>query len=95
MTQCAQEIRCSTGDNMSASTISQGIGARYLRSTRHDDRDPAWLQAQAQFNRDYDVRNYMIDGVWMTFEQFLDQVAPGDSPMRTFLTLKYKNRSQS
>jgi hypothetical protein len=35
-------------------------------------------------------KNYMINGVLMTFEQFLDEVAPGDdNAMRTFLTLKY------
>ena len=34
---------------------------------------------------------YMINGVTMTWTQFLDELAPGDdNPMRTFLILKYK-----
>jgi hypothetical protein len=53
---------------------------------------PAWpglvQQATAQFQQEYDQRNYMINGRRMTFQQFLDEVAPGQSPQRTFLTLK-------
>ena len=34
---------------------------------------------------------FMLDGRTMTFQEFLDEVAPDlDSPMRTFLTLKYQ-----
>jgi len=34
---------------------------------------------------------YMINGKTMTWDQFLDELAPGDdNPMRTFLILKYK-----
>jgi hypothetical protein len=34
---------------------------------------------------------FMLDGRTMTFREFLDEVAPDqDSPMRTFLTLKYQ-----
>ena len=33
---------------------------------------------------------FMIDGRTMTFEQFLDEVAPEPGAMRTFLTLKYQ-----
>jgi uncharacterized protein with von Willebrand factor type A (vWA) domain len=34
---------------------------------------------------------FMIDGRSMTFDDFLDEVAPGDdNPQRTFLILKYK-----
>lgn len=33
---------------------------------------------------------FMIEGRTMTFQQFLDELAPGeDNPMRTFLMLKY------
>jgi hypothetical protein len=35
---------------------------------------------------------FMIDGRTMTFEQFLDEVAPEPSVMRTFLTLKYSGK---
>ena len=36
---------------------------------------------------------YMINGVTMTWTQFLDELAPGDdNPMRTFLILKYKEQ---
>ena len=34
--------------------------------------------------------HWMIDGRTMTFEQWLDEIAPDDSPQRTFLILKYK-----
>jgi hypothetical protein len=34
--------------------------------------------------------HWMIDGRAMTFEQWLDEIAPDDSPQRTFLILKYK-----
>ena len=34
---------------------------------------------------------YMINGKTMTWDEFLDELAPGDdNPMRSFLTLKYK-----
>jgi len=34
---------------------------------------------------------YMINGRTMSFDQWLDELAPGeDNPMRTFLILKYK-----
>ena len=34
---------------------------------------------------------YMINGRTMTWDEFLDELAPGeDNPMRTFLILKYK-----
>lgn len=34
---------------------------------------------------------YMINGKTMTWDQFLEELAPGDdNPMRTFLILKYK-----
>ena len=33
---------------------------------------------------------FMIDGRTMTFDQFLDEVAPEPGAMRTFLTLKYQ-----
>ena len=36
-------------------------------------------------------KEWMINGVPMTFEQFLDELAPGeDNSLRTFLILKYK-----
>lgn len=36
---------------------------------------------------------YMINGRTMTWDQFLDELAPGDdNPMRTFLILKYKEQ---
>jgi len=50
-------------------------------------------QQQAAFNAAMSARQhqYMINGRTMTFDDFLDEVAPGDdNPMRTFLTLKYK-----
>ena len=35
--------------------------------------------------------HWMINGRTMTFDQWLDELAPGeDNPMRTFLILKYK-----
>ena len=34
---------------------------------------------------------WMINGVTMTWADFLDELAPGlDNPLRTFLTLKYQ-----
>lgn len=36
-------------------------------------------------------REWMVNGVPMTFEEFLDEIAPGeDNSLRTFLILKYK-----
>jgi hypothetical protein len=56
----------------------------------------AQQQAHAQASRAYNAamkqhqHHWMIDGRTMTFQQFLDEIAPGDdNPMRTFLTLKY------
>lgn len=50
-------------------------------------------QQQAQYNAAM-MRNqqqWMINGMRMTFDEFLDEIAPGeDNPMRTFLILKYK-----
>lgn len=46
----------------------------------------AMQQSMARHKEDW-----MIDGKRMTFEQFLDEVAPGeDNSLRTFLILKYK-----
>lgn len=50
-------------------------------------------QQQAAYNSMLNQRQhrYMINGRTMTFEQWLDELAPGeDNPMRTFLTLKYQ-----
>ena len=49
---------------------------------------------QAQFNAallgQYQ-KKFMINGVTMTFREFLDEIAPGeDNSLRTFLTLKYQ-----
>ena len=34
---------------------------------------------------------WTVNGVSMTFQQFLDEIAPGDdNPLRSFLILKYK-----
>ena len=39
---------------------------------------------------------YMINCRTMTWDQFLDELAPGDdNPMRSFLTLKYKGMIKS
>jgi len=50
-------------------------------------------QQQAAYNSALSARQhqYMINGRSMTFDEFLDEVAPGDdNPQRTFLILKYK-----
>lgn len=52
-----------------------------------------WQHLAGQFNQLAAQRQhrFMIDGRSMTFNDFLDEVAPDtDSPMRTFLTLKYQ-----
>lgn len=49
-----------------------------------------WNQAMSQ-GLARQQHQWMINGVTMTFDQFLDELAPGeDNPMRTFLILKYK-----
>lgn len=56
----------------------------------------AQQQAHAQASQAYTAamkqhqHRWMIDGRTMTFQSFLDEIAPGDNnPLRTFLTLKY------
>lgn len=52
-----------------------------------------WQHQAGQFNQMATQRQhrFMLDGRTMTFEEFLDEVAPGnENPMRTFLTLKYQ-----
>jgi hypothetical protein len=51
------------------------------------------LTQQAAYNQALRQRQHewTVNGVSMTFEQFLDQIAPGvDNHMRSFLILKYK-----
>ena len=54
-------------------------------------------QQMAQYNAAM-MRNqhrYMINGRTMTWDEWLDELAPGDdNPQRTFLTLKYKGIDQ-
>lgn len=50
-------------------------------------------QQMAQYNAamQRNQQRWMVNGVRMTFDEFLDAIAPGDdNPMRTFLILKYK-----
>ncbi len=52
-----------------------------------------YAQQQQMYNQAL-ARNqtqWMVNGIRMTFDEFLNEVAPGDdNPMRTFLILKYK-----
>lgn len=47
-------------------------------------------QAFAQYaQQEVEKKNWMIDGVSMTFKQFADEMYPEDSPERTMFFLKY------
>jgi hypothetical protein len=43
-----------------------------------------------QTHMNKDPKDWMINGRAMTFDQWLDEIAPDDGPQRTFLILKYK-----
>lgn len=75
----------------SAGQIGSAYQANQLASNAHA---AAMAQQQmAQYNAAMQRRQHrwMVNGVTMTFDEFLDEMAPGeDNPMRTFLILKYK-----
>ena len=51
------------------------------------------LTQQSAYNQALRQRQHewTVNGVSMTFQQFLDEIAPGDdNPLRSFLILKYK-----
>ena len=73
----------------------QGLANAYNQNQQWSGQHAAQMYAQQQqmYNDALSARqtSWMINGVRMTFEQFLDEIAPGDdNPMRTFLILKYK-----
>ena len=72
-----------------------GMAGQYNQNQQYSGQHAANMlaQQQAAFNAAMTAQQHqwMINGRTMTFDDFLDEVAPGDdNPMRTFLILKYK-----
>jgi hypothetical protein len=87
-----------SGQNMLISSGS-ALQNAYNQNQAHSGQHAANMLAQqqaaytaAQLGRLGQLQHrYMINGRSMDFDQFLDELAPGDdNPMRTFLILKYK-----
>ncbi len=91
-----------SGQNMtmtSGTALQNAYNQNQQTSPQHRANMAAQQQAlynqysQGMFNQMAADRKhrYMINGRTMTWEEFLDELAPGeDNPMRTFLILKYK-----
>jgi hypothetical protein len=83
-----------SGQNMlmtSGSALQNAYNQNQAYSGQHASNMLA--QQQAAYNSALSARQhrFMIDGRTMSFDDFLDEVAPGDdNPQRTFLILKYK-----
>ena len=72
-----------------------GLANQYNQNQAYGGQHAANMlaQQQAAYNSALSARQhrFMIDGRTMSFDDFLDEIAPGDdNPMRTFLILKYK-----
>jgi hypothetical protein len=72
-----------------------GLAGQYNQNQAYSSQHAANMlaQQQAAFNAVFEQRQHqwMIDGRTMTFDQWLDEIAPGeDNSQRTFLLLKYK-----
>jgi hypothetical protein len=72
-----------------------GLAGQYNQNQAFSSQHAANMlaQQQAAYNAAMSARQhlFMINGRTMTFDDFLDEVAPGDdNPQRTFLILKYK-----
>lgn len=72
-----------------------GLANAYNQNQQWSQNHAAQMYAQQQQAYNHALarnqQQWMINGIRMTFDEFLDEVAPGDdNPMRTFLILKYK-----
>lgn len=94
-------------DNSAAAGYSSVFGSGNTASSYDPalDKQRAMTQAQAaqqqqmMYNQQLQMayglarqkHEWMVNGVTMTFDEFLDTICPDqDDPQRTFLTLKYK-----
>ena len=88
-----------SGQNM-AMTSGSGLQNAYNQNQMASNAHSAVMAQQqaVQYNQmlmqsmmAQQQHHWMINGRTMTFDQWLDELAPGeDNPMRTFLILKYK-----
>ncbi len=72
-----------------------GLANQYNQNQQWSQNHAAQMYAQQQQAYNHALarnqQQWMINGQRMTFDEFLNEVAPGDdNPMRTFLILKYK-----
>lgn len=77
----------------SQSMINPGLAQNGYTGSIYSQQYAQQRMATAQYNAalERNQHRYMINGKTMTWDQFLDELAPGDdNPMRSFLTLKYK-----
>ena len=94
MTQSAQNsiwhLNCQTG-LQNAYNQNQQASNSHSASWLAQQQAVQYNQARMQNAIMQKQHRYMINGRTMTFEDWLDELAPGeDNPMRTFLILKYK-----
>ena len=70
----------------------QGMSMQQLQHHAAQQFNAAYSQALASGQGGlYQRHQWMINGVGMSFDQFVDTLCPeSDDPMRTFLILKYK-----
>jgi hypothetical protein len=54
----------------------------------------AHMAQQRQFNQDWVERRYMIDGKYMTLQEFMDFIWPEDCPDKTFFALKFTKETK-
>lgn len=40
----------------------------------------------------YKLKDYMIDGIWMEFDEFVQAIYPEDTPERTMFLLKHQKQ---
>ena len=103
MNQFAQALSAQNQSQSARNHTAPGMSMAQLGQAAHNQFANTYAQQYAQqwqhqqynagrFNQMAAERQhkFMIDGRTMTFEQFLDEVAPEPGAMRTFLTLKYQ-----